>query len=137
MDNKNYGRRDFLKFLGLSVYSTNFIASQSLAFSNKPKPLFPCSIDQLTLHPQLKSSVLIKKNGKKDKISAKDTFGFNNDYNAFIPLSKDRGILWTNHEYINPIFLHGSRPEKDEKTKEQVELEMYNVGGSLVELKKE
>ena len=133
MDNKNYGRRDFLKFLGLSVYSTNFIASQSLAFSNKPKSLFPSSVDQLTLHPQLKSSVLIK---WEDKISAKDTFGFNNDYNAFIPLSKDRGILWTNHEYINPIFLHGSRPEKSEKTKEQVELEMYNVGGSLVELKK-
>ena len=133
MSKQNYGRRDFLKFLGLGVYSTNFIASKALAFSSKPKSLFPSSADQLTLHPQMKSSILLQ---WEDKINSTDFFGFNNDYNAFIPLSKGRGILWTNHEYVNPIFLHGKRPTKKEITKKEVELEMYNVGGSLVEIKK-
>ena len=70
-----------------------------------------------------------------DKISEKDSFGFNNDYNAIVPISKTKALLWTNHEYVNPLFLHGET-DRDKKSLEQIKQEMYNVGGSIVEIQK-
>ncbi|WP_397446536.1 alkaline phosphatase PhoX [Polaribacter sp. R77954] len=74
-----------------------------------------------------------------DSISDTDTFGFNNDYTYFIPFSDDNpkdGLLWVNHEYINPLFVSDFNYQQ-EKTKVQVDKEMYNVGGSIVRIKEE
>ncbi len=76
-----------------------------------------------------------------DQISNKDTFGFNCDFTCFIPLNEDDpndGLLWVNHEYINQLFVSGynRKDELAERTKEQVEKEMYNVGGSIVRIRK-
>ncbi len=79
-----------------------------------------------------------------EPISDKDTFGFNNDYTAFVPLDEkgDDGLLWVNHEYMSPMFVSGyMRPaegeEAVEKTLEQVEKEQYEVGGTIVRIKKD
>ena len=100
------------------------------------KGLIPSDTDDLLLADGLDYHTIIKWG---DKISATDTFGFNNDFTCFIPLDdknpKD-GLLWVNHEYINPFFVSDYKTS-EEKTKEQVDKEMYNVGGSIVRIKEE
>jgi len=80
-----------------------------------------------------------------DPISDGDTFGFNNDFTCFIPLDpanpKD-GLLWVNHEYTNTLFvsdfnLWNNENPKKERTLEQVDKEMYTVGGSIVRVREE
>jgi len=128
-------RRQFLKFLGASCASFPFI-SRSLIASGSPHKRIPSISstfeDDLVLAPGFSYSPLVTWN---QSISAFDRFGFNCDYTAFTPLDKNRGILWTNHEYINPLFIHGN--SSGPKTKNQVQQEMYNMGGSLVELVRE
>lgn len=77
----------------------------------------------------------------QDKINTQgDLFGFNNDFLATLPgRTPDDLFLWANHEYVNPLFVSGFNPEKQigvRKTKEQVELEQKNVGGSFIHLQK-
>jgi secreted PhoX family phosphatase len=65
-----------------------------------------------------------------DQINATQKFGFNNDFIAFHPLEEDRGILWVNHEYVHPVFINGN-----ERTRENIDKERLEVGGSLLEVK--
>ena len=127
-------RREFLKFIGatctLPIISKNLFASGS-------SPIQIPSIestfkDDLILAQGFTYSPLISWN---ENISAFDKFGFNCDYTAFIPLSSNNAIFWTNHEYVNPLFIHGNIDQ--EKTKIQVQEEMYNMGGSLIEIYRE
>mgnify|MGYP001414658538 CR=1 FL=1 len=130
----NISRREFIQFLGASsaaAISPLGVSSVVKRVIHEPN-LFPSSIDDLIVTPLLKKSMLISWG---DRISKDDTFGFNNDYNAIIPLSKTRALLWTNHEYVNPLFIHGVTDPAN-KTKELIEQEMYNVGGSIIEIKK-
>ena len=95
--------------------------------------------DDLLLTEGSDYHVILKCN---DKINNEDRFGFNCDYNCFIPIdpkNPNDGLLWVNHEYINPLFVSGFnyRDAKSIKTKKQVDKEMYNVGGSIVRIKKE
>ncbi|CAL2106252.1 putative phosphatase [Tenacibaculum sp. 190524A02b] len=77
-----------------------------------------------------------------DTINTKDTFGFNNDFTCFIPFDKNNpkdGLLWVNHEYVNPLYVSDfnfrdyKNPE-EHRTIQQVDKEMYNVGGSIVRI---
>jgi len=159
---KNLNRRTFLDFLGKGVLGsavlpTVFLNScrtqkEGLAkatptppppppkpMTQKPmefiKKLMPTAQDDLMLAEGLEYNVLIR---WKDPISDKDYFGYNNDYTAFIPLDEntlDEGILWVNHEYISTLFVTGPMGFAA-KTKLQVENEMYNVGGSIMKVKK-
>jgi secreted PhoX family phosphatase len=80
-----------------------------------------------------------------EQISDADTFGFNNDFTCFIPLDENNpndGLLWVNHEYTSPLFVSDFDFRKHEnprehRTVEQVDKEMYSVGGSIVRVKKE
>lgn len=160
---KAYSRKEFISFLGKATLgamvappflagcgntstpaSGEKVSNQSL---EKLKQLIleglPASDkDDLQLAKGLDYHTVIKWG---DKISDKDTFGFNNDFTCFIPLDdknpKD-GLLWVNHEYINPLFVSDfnyrdyEKPE-EHRTKEQVDKEMYNVGGSIVRVKEE
>ena len=76
-----------------------------------------------------------------DVISEKDRFGFNNDYLAFVPFDKENptdGMLWVNHEYLHSLFVSGFvGSDVKNKTKEQVDKEMYSVGGSLIRIQKD
>ncbi len=138
---KDLSRRSFLEFLGITTASlltgTNsidmFLPSAVLG---KLKAIPPSEKDELALTEGLSYEVLVKWG---DTIAKKMKFGFNNDYTAFIPLDKDNlndGLLWVNHEYIDPRFVSGYLEEDpSNKSKKQVNREMYNVGGSIIRIK--
>lgn len=102
----------------------------------------PSDKDDLLLAKGLNYHTIVKWG---DKISEFDTFGFNNDFTCFIPLDKNNpkdGLLWVNHEYINPVFVSDSKFKEydnplEHRTKDHVDKEMYNVGGSIVRIKEE
>ena len=138
---KNIQRRSFIQFLGKGIVATSllppFISACNQEASRRVfsldtaiRGILPSDTDNLILADGLNYEVLLKYG---DAISTKDTFGFNNDYIAFIPGEQnDEGILWVNHEYVNPMFVSYGML----KSKERADIEMYNIGGSIVKLKK-
>ncbi|WP_299549697.1 alkaline phosphatase PhoX [Seonamhaeicola sp.] len=156
-----YNRREFISFLGKAGLGALTIPPFLISCGNTATPtsdkklsdeqlkklkdlvfegLSPSNQDDLLLAKGLDYQMVIKWG---DKISDKDTFGFNPDFTCFIPLDERNpkdGLLWVNHEYANPFFVadfnnHANPPEK--RTKEQVDKEIYNVGGSIVRIKEE
>jgi secreted PhoX family phosphatase len=87
----------------------------------------PSLEDQLTTISGMNYQILIRWG---DKINPAKNFGFNNDFIAFHSLEKDRGLLWVNHEYVHPLFIGGP-----ERNKANVDRELLEVGGSIVEVK--
>ena len=137
---KDITRRTFLEFLGIgaaTALTSQFVSAQNSAYFSKLKAIAPSELDELALTEGLSYEVLIKWG---DAISKKDTFGFNNDYTAFIPMDKNNpndGLLWVNHEYVDPRFVSGfTEADVTQKKKKQVDKEMYNVGGSIIRVKK-
>jgi secreted PhoX family phosphatase len=63
-------------------------------------------------------------------------FGYNNDFLAFFPLDgkPNEGLLFVNHEYPAPFLQHGNK-DGVTKTAEQIALEQYSVGNSIVHVK--
>lgn len=122
-------RRSFLQFLGASGVVLSWSPSELLA---KPTSLLPhlraSTEDKLITLPGIDARILISWG---DPINPKQKFGFNNDFLAFHELGRDQGILWVNHEYVNSIFASGP-----ERSKENIDLERLEVGGSLLEIKK-
>jgi secreted PhoX family phosphatase len=126
-------RRDFLNFLGktITVGAVAPLLSQAkvmeyINYSNI-KGIKPSGQDEVVLADGLKYQILIS---WKDKINNNESFGFNNDYIAFLPgKTSNEGYLWVNHEYIHPLFF--SAKPNEEKTIEDVKEEMRNVGGSF------
>ncbi len=156
----NYSRREFISFLGKASLGAVLVPPFLMACGNTSKPitieglskgrldtlkklaiegLEASDIDDLLLTKGLDYHTIVKWG---DKISDADTFGFNNDFTCFIPLEESNpkdGLLWVNHEYINPLYVSGCNSlDTDEKrTKDQVDKEMYNVGGSIVRIQEE
>ena len=97
------------------------------------KGILPSAKDELKLAKGLDYQVLLKWG---DEIADGVTFGFNNDFTAFIPLNSagTDGLLWVNHEYTDPLFVSGY-PGEGERTLEQVQAEQYSVGGSIVRVR--
>lgn len=140
-------RRDFLKFFGgttsllfmggvgsgvLTSCSTSLekVDFKTLGF----KPLTPRTDDELVLANGLNYKIMMSWG---DQLNSKERFGYNNDFTAYVPLKDkaDEGILWVNHEYVHPMFASGYR-RGEKRTKEQVDQEREEVGGSLVHIKK-
>ncbi len=121
-------RRDFLQFLGgaglLSTLPVNLIAKNTI--SKTLPTLAPSLEDKLITLDGLNTKILLRWG---DLINSSEKFGFNNDFLAFHSLAKDRGILWVNHEYVNPLFTGGIK-----RTKSAIDIELKEVGGSLVEI---
>ena len=160
MYNKKYSRKKFISFLGKVTLGVTVIPPFLTSCGNTSTPiklgelsnvklerlktlslegLTSTDEDDLVLTKGLDYHTIIKWN---DKISNKDTFGFNCDFTCFIPLdpkNPNDGLLWVNHEYINTLFVSGYnyRNPKHSRTKQQVDKEMYNVGGSIVRIRKE
>lgn len=158
---KTYSRKEFLVFLGKAGVSALVIPPFLSACGNVTTPLRntgmtkeeigrlkalvieglePTSKDDLILSPGLNYHTVVRWG---DKISDEDTFGFNNDFTCFIPLDESNpsdGLLWVNHESVDPQFASGFtyRAYADpamHRTREQVDIEMYNVGGSIVRVR--
>ncbi|SDM70753.1 hypothetical protein SAMN05421823_12016 [Catalinimonas alkaloidigena] len=131
-------RRQFIEWLGQGAVSFTLLPYATLGgeagfFSPKTPdivPLSPSANDALLLAKGLRYDLLVKWG---DSISAQDTFGFNNDFLCFVPIQNKshEGILWVNHEYVDPYFMHGSlAPQSLAHVRE----EQYAVGGSLLHL---
>lgn len=153
-------RRQFVTFLGKTSLGVVFMPQFLLGCGNTTTPtddfhkisqrrleelrnlelrgLKPSDQDDLVLANDLKYHVVIKWG---DSINDTDTFGFNNDFTCFIPLDDNNpkdGLLWVNHEYIHPLFVSQfSSTDEQPKTKDQVDKEMYNLGGSILRIKEE
>jgi secreted PhoX family phosphatase len=129
---KHFDRRNFLRFIGAgSVTLANFGIVSTLTSCNEVKVLIsskkyldPTFKDDLVLAKGLNYKTIISWG---DKINAKETFGFNCDYIAIEPLSNDELLMWVNHEYANYLWVSGR-----ERTKENIDKERRNVGGSII-----
>ena len=159
-----YNRRNFISFLGKAGLGAVIMPQFLIHCGNTTTPtkrfttitkerleklkklvlegLLPSKKDDLLVANGLDYHTIIKWG---DKISDTDTFGFNNDFTCFIPFDdtnpKD-GLLWVNHEYVNPLFVSDFNPNKHavpskHRTIEQIDKEMYNVGGSIVRIREE
>ena len=140
---KKYSRKTFLEFLGWGVTGTYLMPSLLVAANKNTgqgvlpiKGIMPSSEDRLILSEGLQYDILVR---WQDPISSKDRFGFNNDYITFLPDEKDpvnEGLLWVNHEYINPLFV-SNYEGKGKRSEEQIRKELYEVGGSLFRVRKD
>lgn len=128
----SFSRRDFLKIMGASSVLAHPLVSFATAKikSSSIKSLSPQISDKLMTAEGINWNVLIK---GADTLKNGFVFGDCNDHIQFIPLSNpNHGILWVNHEYVNPLFISGK-----ERNKENILKEMDYVGGSLLEVKRE
>lgn len=107
------------------------------------RPIEPSDADELLLPEGYKYEV-IRSSG--DPLTGDEVYGDHNDYVAYFPIDtldggddSEDGILWINHEYINPLFWSGyTDPEgQTRKTPQQVSREKAGVGGSVVRVRKE
>ena len=158
-----YNRRKFISFLGKASLGAAILTPFSTSCGSTSTPiliretptdhlrylkdlptvdLLASDKDDLLLTKGLEYHTLIKWG---DKISDEDSFGFNNDFICFIPLDDNNpkdGLLWVNHEYVNPLFVsdfnyRDYKNPQQYRTLEQVDNEMYNVGGTIVRIKEE
>ncbi len=156
---KRFSRRQLLKFSGKasaffaigSILPNEFL--NRVAISNSQiksgniffDPIEPSDADELVL-PKGFSYKIIRKWG--DKISDTASFGFNNDYIAYLPIdmlsggySSEDGLLLINHEYPSPLFINGYT-ENDfrsgkKKSAEEIKREKRSVGFSIFRIKKD
>lgn len=160
---KKYSRKEFMQFLGKAYLGAVVVPPFLTSCGNNTTPIATEKIskeylqklkeftlerlavsdqDDLLLTKGLDYHIIAKWG---DKISDKDTFGFNNDFTCFIPLDEKNpkdGLLWVNHEYINPLFVsdfnfYAYENPQEHRTIEQIDKEMYDVGGSIIRIKKE
>ncbi len=133
--NSQINRRKFLDFLGKGAVGLAISSQVTGRLLNIPDVreivgIAPSNKDIVVLAKGLKSRVLVTWG---DAISKHDKFGFNNDYIAFLPRPNNEGLLWVNHEYVDPLFVSNSRV-LDDRTEATVINEQYNVGGSLIKV---
>ena len=107
------------------------------------KAIEPTDKDDLVL-PEGFRYELIRSSG--DPLGGGLTYGDHNDFVAYFPIdtlqggnNSEDGILWVNHEYINPMFWSDyTDPEgATKKTKDQIAREKAGVGGSIFRVKKQ
>ncbi len=159
-----YNRRKFISFMGKAGLSTVVMPQFLIGCGSTATPIKGFIITPKERLNVLKSLVLeglvasdkddlLLANGLDyhtiikwgDKINDTDSFGFNNDFTCFIPLDDSEpkdGLLWVNHEYVNPLFVsdfdaNAYENPSQHRTKEHVDKEMYNVGGSIIRIKEE
>lgn len=153
---ERHSRRQFLHFFGRSAAALALggmafgetgckksenqpIVRTTQTLSRRPpqlpfQPITPQTNDRLVLAGGLTSQIVASWG---DVINTKgDTFGYNNDFTAYLPIQgSQEGLLWVNHESPHSLFV-GKQAPGETRTKEQVLREQYAVGGSLVRVKR-
>ncbi|MBD0281724.1 MAG: DUF839 domain-containing protein [Thermoleophilaceae bacterium] len=147
-------RRDFIRGIAAAGASTAgavamersggyLFAEQALArrarnsFSDF-RAIAPSSADAFEVAPGFRADVLISWG---DIFRGRDRrtlrYGFNNDFLAYFPLRGNReGLLFINHEYPDPFFLHGYKPDGSPKNAAQVQEEQDSVGNSILHIRR-
>lgn len=127
-------RRRFLEFLGGSATLLGLGSEQAFAQSTQPTPASPQTVtkkDDVVLESGFAFDIIARFGDKLNPTG--ETFGFDNDFTAFVPDGDDAGFLWVNHEQPNPLFVSGY-DGKGERTRAQVDAERLAVGGSILRL---
>jgi uncharacterized protein len=98
----------------------------------------PSAADALEVAPGFRADVLISWGDVfRGKGRRAYRYGFNNDFLAFFPLKgKNEGLLFVNHEYPDPFYLHGYKPNGSGKNAAQVQEEQDAVGNSILHIKR-
>ncbi|MGE4131231.1 MAG: PhoX family phosphatase [Bdellovibrionales bacterium] len=137
-------RRDFLQFMGRTLAASTLIstlpacrtATKVVGPPMPFTPLLPTRADDLKLAEGFRYQIVLKWGQKLN--SKGDTFGFNNDYIAYRPLSNespDEGLMWVNHEYHDPYYVSGWRPGQP-RTVAQFNIERKSMGGTIAHIYK-
>ena len=137
-----WSRREFLRFMGTAAGAT--AAALPVVSCSGPgrdyvtagiSPVAPGTDDEVVLADGLGYDVLV---AWADPINGRgERFGFNNDYTAFFPIGGNPhdGLLWVNHEEVLSGYFASPR-DPEEKSREDVEREVLEVGGSIVRISK-
>jgi uncharacterized protein len=147
-------RRDFIRGIAAAGASTagavamersglHLFAEQALAGGRRNRfsdftAIAASSEDAFQVPPGFRADVLISwgdifRDGRRRSLR----YGFNNDFLAYFPLRGSReGLLFVNHEYPDPFFLHGYKPDAGPKTPAQVQEEQDSVGNSILHIRR-
>lgn len=120
------------------------LLGESAVAAGKPTPfsefkaIAASSADQLQVPEGFRADILIQwGDAFENTDGTKYTYGFNNDFLAYLPLEgkKDEALLFANHEYPAPFFQHGNK-DAATKTKAQIDIEKESVGNSILHIKR-
>ncbi|MDV6236414.1 DUF839 domain-containing protein [Leptospira ellisii] len=105
------------------------------------KPVVPNDSDSLILPSGYRYDTIALYGDRINR--AGDTFGFNSDFNCYLPFAskKDNGLLWNNHETLGVLeyYVNGydsQKPGPNLRTDKQIEQYLYSLGGSIVRISK-
>lgn len=138
MMKSNWSRREFLRFMGRTAGATA-VALPVISCSDRGSAsgiagIAPGTEDEVVLAGGLEYELLVSWG---DPINGRgDRFGFNNDYTAFFPIDGNPldGLLWVNHEEVLSGYFSSPRDPAD-KSRQDVEREMLEVGGSIIRIR--
>jgi uncharacterized protein len=123
---------------GLDLFSEQAFARHRRNSFSEFRAIAPSSADTLEVASGFRADVLISwgdifRGGDRRALR----YGFNNDFLAYFPLRGSReGLLFVNHEYPDPFFLHGYKPDASPKNAAQVQEEQDSVGNSILHVKR-
>lgn len=150
-------RRQFLVSLGIGTYSLMRSVSEAQAAAIFPlgrgakakcsrfSPIAASSKDELLLPKGFRFDVLASYGDALGSTgpNGPELFGYDNDFLAYFPIDalkggkqSQHGLLWVNHEFLNPLFVSGIAKSK-KRSKEQLAREHSVVGGSVIEIRRE
>ncbi|WP_287129064.1 PhoX family phosphatase [Candidatus Cyanaurora vandensis] len=148
MQEAQWQRRQFLQFMGGATLTLSDGAWAKTTQTRQPivrrgipfrNPVQPDSLDDLTLPEEFTYQVVVQWGDLLTQDGQR--FGYNNDFTAFVPLKRDEGLLWVNHEYISEEVYKASYAqvfgrELPKDRNEQVAIYKKELGGSVVHLKR-
>ena len=123
---------------GIDLFSEQALARGRRNRFGSFRAIAASSDDLLTVPEGFRADVLISwgdifRDGHRRTLR----YGFNNDFLAYFPLRGSReGLLFVNHEYPDPFFLHGYKPDGSPKTAAQVQEEQDAVGNSILHVRR-
>jgi uncharacterized protein len=127
-----------LESSGIDLFSEQAFARHRRNDFSEFRAIAPSSADTLEVANGFRADVLISwgdifRDGNRRALR----YGFNNDFLAYFPLRGSReGLLFVNHEYPDPFFLHGYKPNGSPKNAAQVQEEQDSVGNSILHVKR-